>query len=108
IKTSNLNGGDLQMLALDASSGKQLTFTALAIPSTADWTRVEVNFNTLSSNSLNLYIGLWGGVSGTVWFDDFQIKEAGMSSVLRRGGCPLTVQNKHTGKIYTEVTDFMT
>ncbi|MEI8135580.1 MAG: glycoside hydrolase family 20 zincin-like fold domain-containing protein [bacterium] len=106
IKTQSLSGGFVQMLALGGTSGQTLTFTQLSIPATGDWQRVEVNFNTLSNTSIRLYIGIWGGVSGTIWFDDFSIQEAGLSSVLRRAGCPLTVTNNNSGIAYTEGTDF--
>jgi hypothetical protein len=108
IKTQNLQGGFVQMLALGGAAGQGLTFTQLAINPTMDWTRVEVNFNTLGNTSVRLYIGVWGGQSGTIWFDDFAIKEAGLSNVLRRGGCPLSVVNKNTGKVYTEGIDYVT
>jgi len=107
IKTQDLQGGFVQMLALGGVSGQSLTFTQLAIDPTMDWTRVEVNFNTLGNTSVRLYIGVWGGQSGTIWFDDFAIKEAGLSSVLRRDGCPLSVVNKNSGKIYTEGVDYV-
>jgi hypothetical protein len=106
VKTQDLQGGFVQMLALGGVSGQTLTFTQLAIDPTMDWTRVEVNFNTLGNNSVRLYIGIWGGQTGTIWFDDFAIREAGLASVLRRGGCPLSVQNKNTGKVYSEGADF--
>ncbi|MDP4229758.1 MAG: glycoside hydrolase family 20 zincin-like fold domain-containing protein [Bacteroidota bacterium] len=108
IKTESLQGGYLQMLALGGSTGQSLTFTALDIPSTAGWTRVEVNFNTLGNTSVRLYIGVWGGQSGTVWFDDFSIREAGLSSVIRRGGCPISVRNKNSGAAFVEGVDFAT
>lgn len=107
IKTQDLQGGYAQLLALGGVSGQSLTFTSLSIPSTTDWTRVEVNFNSLGNTSIRLYVGVWGGVSGTIWFDDFAIKEAGLSSVLRRGGCPLSAVNKKTGQVYTENIDYL-
>ena len=61
IKTQNLQGGDIQMLVLGGVSGQSLTFTQLSIPSTSDWTRVEVNFNTLGNTSIRLYVGIWSG-----------------------------------------------
>jgi hypothetical protein len=107
VKTQSLKGGYIQMLALGGASGQTLTSTELSIASTMDWTRVEVNFNTLGNTSVRLYIGVWGGQTGTIWFDDFAIKEAGLSSVLRRAGCPITVQNKKNGQVYTEGVDYI-
>ena len=60
IKTQDLQGGYAQLLALGGVSGQTLTFTSLSIPSTTDWTRVEVNFNSLSNTSIRLYVGVWG------------------------------------------------
>ncbi len=107
IKTQNLQGGNIQMLALGGVSGQSLTFTQLSIPSTAEWTRVEVNFNSLGNTSIRLYVGIWGGISGTMWIDDFAVHESGLCNVLRRTGTPVTVQNKNTGNIYTEGIDYI-
>ncbi len=107
IKTQNIKGGDIQMLALGGVSGQSLTFTQLSIPATSDWTRVEVNFNSLGNTSIRLYVGIWGGSSGTMWMDDFSVHESGLCNVLRRNGTPVTVKNKNTGNIYTEGIDYV-
>ncbi len=108
VKTQSLQGGDVQMLALGGVSGQQLTFTQLSIPSTTDWTRVEVNFNSLGNTSIRLYVGIWGGGSGTIWFDDFTVHESGLCDVLRRAGTPVTVTDKNSGRQYVEGIDYVT
>ncbi|HYM20750.1 MAG TPA: glycoside hydrolase family 20 zincin-like fold domain-containing protein [Candidatus Kapabacteria bacterium] len=106
IKTENFINGYLQLLAIGGDDNRALTFTALAVPSTADWTRVEVTFNTLGNRSVLLYVGNWGGGSGTFWVDDFNVKPGGLCNILRRDGTPLVVRNKNTGLVYFEGSDF--
>lgn len=113
VKTENLQfqGGQLQLLALGQDAGGKnhsLTFTSLNVPSTAGWTRVEVNFNSLDYPTLLLYLGVWNAKSGKIWFDDFEIHEAGLANVLRRKGTPLSVKNKKSGAIFQEGIDFAT
>lgn len=106
IKTENFKTDLFQLLAL-SNTGRGLTYTALNIPQTTNgWIKIEARFNTLNFTNINLYVGAWGGQSGTFWVDDFQVQEAGMCNVLRRAGTPLWVRNKNTGAIYTEGKDY--
>ena len=68
----------------------------------------QVVFNTFDNTSILLYCGAWGATSGTIWWDDFTVQVCGLVNVLRREGAPLSVINKHTGKIYTEGKDYAT
>jgi hypothetical protein len=110
IKTSNFSGGSPELLALAfyGSNGSQgLTSTSFTVDGTsAGWTKIQVAFNTLQYSQVGLYVGVWGGFSGTMWFDDFQVQDMGLVNVLRRGGTPLWVKNHTDGKIYTEGGDF--
>lgn len=110
VRTENFRGDMVQLLALGRApdgSTRSLTHTALDIPSTTSgWRRVEVTFNTLEYSTVLLYAGVWGGRAGTIWWDDFEIRDAGIANVLRRDGTPLHVRNAGTGADYSEGTDF--
>lgn len=50
-----------------------------------------------SSTSVGLYIGNWGGSSGTIWIDNFSIAEYPLFNVVQRDGAPFRgIHNHHT------------
>jgi hypothetical protein len=111
LRTENFDADMVQLLAIgqdDNGNSRTLTSTNLySIPATSNgWMKVEVVFNTVGFNHVQLYAGCWGGKAGTIWWDDFQVKEAGLTNILRRQGTPLWVRNKQSGAIYREGTDF--
>jgi len=109
IKTQDFSG-TVQLLALGKHTGKpdiNLTNTQYSIPATTNgWHKLQVAFNTMDCTQMNLYAGVWGGESGTIWWDDIQIQEAGLMNVLRRPGTPLHLKNTTTGVEYIEGKDF--
>ncbi len=46
-----------------------------------------------------------GGIEGTIWFDNFEIREAGFMNILRRIGTPVTIRNLTKGTIPKEGID---
>lgn len=110
VRTENLNCDEVRLLAIgndDNNHSRTLTFTAFGLPATTNgWRKVEVAFNTLEFSHVGLYVGVWGGRSGTIWFDDFQIIDGGLTNVLRRDGAPLWIHNTSTGQACTEGVDF--
>ena len=110
VKTQNFVADEFRLLALGnggLNNGRSLTYTSFTIPQTSNgWIKVETRFNTLNFNSINLYVGSWGGRSGTIWIDDFKIQPAGMCNILRRAGTPLWLINKVTKELYVEGKDF--
>lgn len=109
VRTENLSCDEVRLLAIGSDGNNRtrtLTFTAFGLPATTNgWRKIEVAFNTLEFDHVGLYIGVWGGRSGTVWFDDFQISDGGLTNVLRRDGAPLWIGNASTGKAYVEGID---
>lgn len=111
VRTQNFRADEVRLLALGVDGGNNthaLTFTAFNIPATTPgWTRVEVTFNTLAYSSVLLYCGVWGGQAGTIWWDDFEIRDAGLTNVLRRGGTPLGVRHAAGGAVLSEELDYL-
>jgi hypothetical protein len=114
VRTEDIDRGEIRLLAIgyDDVTSRPLTHTAFTIPATTDrskndgWVKLGVLFNSLNFEKMYLYAGIWGGNTGTIWWDDFSIQEAGLVNVLRRPGTPLWVKNKKTGKVYEEGVDF--
>lgn len=77
----------------------------LGVRPSQEWREHQVVFNSLDHSQANLYIGVWGGKSGTLWIDDVKIQELGLVNVIRREGCPIVVRGED-GTRYTEGRDF--
>ncbi|TWT83116.1 hypothetical protein CA13_45790 [Planctomycetes bacterium CA13] len=106
VKTEGLaptNSFMLQVLADDHSVAP----AKFEIPSTGDWRKLTMVFNSLSHKSARVYAGIWGGKTGKLWLDDFSIEEIGPLNVLRRPGTPVSVKNADGTIEYSEDKDFL-
>lgn len=93
----------VQVLATD---GRALAPWDPRLAATTDWRRLVLGFNSLNYERVRIYAGVWGGVSGRFWVDDFAVEEVGLVNVLRRPGTPLTVRGRDSGAAYEEGADF--
>lgn len=99
--------GDFRLLALGAGEGgRALTFFEGGLEGAEDWKRVEIVFNSLDQEKVNLYVGLWGPRGGTLWVDDIRLEELGLVNLLRREGCPLVVASDDGRTQFIEGQDF--
>jgi hypothetical protein len=89
-----------------APDGRSLAPWDPKVPSTTDWRKVVLGFNSLDYDKVRIYLGAWGGGSGRFWVDDLEIEEVGLLNVLRRPGTPIRVRDEETGVLYTEGRDF--
>jgi hypothetical protein len=108
-KTASFSGNDLDLEVLDFDSQPNTTVTRMtetvsSSGGTADWTVFDYTFNSQSSAAATLYIGVWGGFSGTVWIDDVVVEETALVNVLRRAGTPLKVYD--ASATYAEGADY--
>lgn len=97
------HAGDVRAVVLD-SKGRSLSYQDIGVQPTQDWTHVQVVFNSQQNTSANVYLGVWGGNKGKLWFDDVQLEEVGLLNVTRREGCPLTIKSP-SGMNYSEGRD---
>jgi hypothetical protein len=90
-KSENFRGLS-QLGVLDRAVGEKERLNA-QIPAQGahGWTQLDFLFNSQDSTSAWLYLGVWGGSSGTLWLDDIQIEETALVYVARREGAPLKV-----------------
>jgi hypothetical protein len=108
-KTDSFSGNTLNAEVLDFTTQASTTLTRMdESPTintpTQDWTVFDYAFNSRESTQVTLYIGVWGGFTGTVWIDDVLAEETSLVNVLRRSGTPLKVYD--SSKTYTEGTDY--
>jgi hypothetical protein len=106
IKTSNFQGY-AQIEVWDPATNILSFNTTIGQQSTQDWTELDFTFNSRGAAQPWLLFGVWGGSSGTIWFDDAFIEETSLVYVLRRSGTPLTVYNPaNSNTVFQEGSDF--
>ena len=106
VKTQDLAGaGEFRVNPIGADK-RTLCYTNLGVKPTQDWTEHHVIFNTLENAEVNLYVGLWGGRTGTVWIDDLSLRETAGVNLLRRDGCPVRVTSEDGKTEYAEGKDY--
>jgi hypothetical protein len=76
------------------------------LPSSSDWRKVTMLFNSLGYDKVKLYAGLWDGKSGKIWLDDWNLEEVGPVNVLHRPGTPVMVRSEDGQITYTEGADY--
>ena len=87
-----------------------LNYDVLGVKPTQDWKTHHVLFNSLSNTAAQIYVGCWGGKTGSVWFDDAAMEEVGLVNLVRRDGAPLRIKTEKDealaeGKDFARVVD---
>jgi hypothetical protein len=108
LKTDAPSQRGIQVVVLDATSGTARNFNEIAFDPTQDWRRYDFTFNTMTSDKVNLYLGVWGDMaSGRVWFDDVTLEETALVNVIRRPGAAVAARDGG-GAALVEGTDIAT
>jgi hypothetical protein len=106
-KSENFRGlSQLGVLDRDQEAAKRLD---AQIPASGnhDWTRLDFVFNSQDSTRAWLYIGVWGGSTGTLWLDDIHLEETALIYVARRPGAPLKIYDAETPQVvFREGADY--
>ncbi len=110
VKTENFQPARIiDLVAIDPSTGISLNYFRKNIPATTDgWVRYDVTFNSLEADTLNIYWGVWGAKSGTIWWDDLVFEEVPFVNMLRRDGTPLGISHPYLDIAYFEGVDYET
>jgi len=106
VKTEQIEPADSLRVAILNTDGHDLAPLDPAVPSSTDWRKVVMGFNSLNFDTVRIYVGLWGGKSGKLWVDDLQLEEVGLLNILRRAGTPLIVRGEESQQLYEEGRDF--
>lgn len=104
-KTRDFDATDTARSLALGEGGKVLSWVRWDIKPTQDWTRYDTTFNTGDNTKLNVYLGVWGGHNGQIWWDDVKIESAGLFNLVRRPGAPFSLQGDD-GTVYEEGRDF--
>ena len=107
VKSEGLQpGGAFRMLAL-AEKDRNLAPREFNVPSTTDWRKLSMLFNSLEEKKVRLYAGMWGGRAGKIWLDDWSLEEVGPVNVLHRPGTPVRVRSEDGARTYREGVDYL-
>jgi hypothetical protein len=106
VKTKDFEAAREVRIAVLAKDGTALNYYQPRIEPTQDWKRIDVTFNSLEFSEVSLYLGVWGGKRGTIWWDDVRIDPAGLVNLVRREGAPLRVTDADSATVYVEGKDF--
>ena len=89
------------------SDGVVLNYNYLGVQPTQGWTTHHAVFNSLTNTTVNVYFGVWGGTTGSLWWDNALIEEVAFLNLVRRPGAPLSI-SVEGGAPLVEGTDFAT
>lgn len=105
VKTENLRPAEnFRILVL--AGERDLAPRSFNVPTTSDWRKLSMIFNSMDNTAVRIYAGVWGGKSGRFWLDDWNLEEVGPLNVLRRPGTPVTVKSEDGSITYKERLDY--
>ncbi len=106
VKTQDFEAANEVRIAVLAKDGTALNYYQPKIDKTQDWKRIDITFNSLDASKVNLYLGVWGGKRGKIWWDDVRLEPGGLVNVVRREGAPLRATSADGRTVYQEGRDF--
>ncbi|MGQ9697685.1 MAG: carbohydrate binding domain-containing protein, partial [Armatimonadota bacterium] len=106
VKTEGFEASENVRCVALGKKGEALSYESWHVKETQDWTQHHTVFNSLRNRQVRLYLGVWEGKGGKLWFDDAELEEVAFLNVLRRPGCPLTVRAED-GTAFEEGKDFL-
>jgi hypothetical protein len=95
----------VKMVVLAGEELRSIAYAPVNPERTQDWRQYHLVFNSLTYDYANIYVGVWGGTTGAIWWDDVNLEECGPVNILRRAGTPLLVKAED-GTPYQEGMDF--
>lgn len=103
VKTQNLSAGGVLVLVRDESGARSLTSQHLSLPTadgsdrqgftsannlSVDWTEMKLSFNSQDKTTVDLGLTVFGGTSGSIWWDDVRIEDTPTMNWLVRNDLP--------------------
>ena len=79
--------------------GVALNYDKPHVEKTQDWKRIDITFNSLEFSEVNLYLGVWGGRRGRIWWDDVRLEPGGLVNVVRRDGAATGHQRRRPDRL---------
>jgi hypothetical protein len=106
-KSKDFRGGPMVEI-FDSADQNKVRFNAnIHANGTQNWTELDYAFDSQDTTDAYLYLGVWGGSSGILWFDDVTLEETALVYVPRRAGTPIKMYDPaHPDTVYKEGVDF--
>ncbi|WP_299312255.1 T9SS type A sorting domain-containing protein [uncultured Aquimarina sp.] len=111
IKTENLSTRNLAALIRDANNtNRTLTNLHISLPkdnggrqyyngtnklTTDGWEEVRIAFNSLNANKVDLALAVFGGIEGTIWWDDVSIIDTPVLNWINRNDLPKSIKHSN-------------
>ena len=107
VKMDNLTAKNIQVVLRDQNDlDRNLTVLDISKPSakggreyigkpqneTLDWTEVRIAFNSQDAVLVNLGLSVFGGTTGTIWWDDVSISDTPTLNWLNRDDLPTSIR----------------
>ena len=106
VKTQDFeNPKGIKLLVL-GNKRTNLSFQQIRCRRTQDWTQYHVAFNSLECDEVRIYLGVWKGRSGKVWWDGLEMKPGAFVNIIRRDSAPLKLTSADGKTLYAEGRDF--
>jgi hypothetical protein len=116
MKTEDLTGGEIKIIVLadgrvlqwqhlQFRQGDRLRYINQVQNLTTDWVEQCVTFNSLENDSVLIYMGMWGGRKGKIWWDDLRIEAVPALNIIRRDSLPIEVVGED-GTTYQQGLDY--
>jgi hypothetical protein len=106
VKTEDFAAADEVRIQVLVAGGASLNYYTPRIAKTQDWKQVDITFNSLEFPEVNLYLGVWGGTGGKIWWDDVRVQPGGLVNLIRRQGAPFKLVSADGQTTYVEGKDF--
>lgn len=90
-KSSKFRGGPMLSVFPGDSTERVLLNANLSANGDHDWAQLDYTFSSEENSRCQIYFGVWGGSSGTLWFDDVSVEETAFVYLIRRSGAPVKV-----------------
>lgn len=71
------------------------------------WFQASCTFMSGEADAATIWVGMWGGPDGTVWWDDAKLEELPLTEVVRTEDVPFTVKDAKSGVVYQEGKDYL-
>lgn len=107
VRTENLSADDTPKILVLDKTGKALCYETPNIPwNSQKWQKIDICFNSLKSDTVLIYWGVWGARSGRIWWDDLLVEEVPFINMVRRPGTPISVNHIVKDLFYREGIDY--
>lgn len=73
IKTNRLIPVGNLMIQVYSNKNKKIAESKIDIGSCSNWKKALINFNSRNSSEIQVYIGIWKGLSGKFWIDSIKL-----------------------------------